>query len=96
MTSNPQSEVRIPAHIWEQLRDQIPKGFHSLVVHLKLRGGRYVMWMVADVKGQVVGELVGGHDGISSAPLDFTSEEIVAVRQAQGILGWLGLTQWVT
>jgi len=91
--------VHIPQHIWNQLSDQTRRGSSSLAVDILLQTGREVRSLVVDEKGRFVGRLVNENDTEKRETMivenvDFESEEIVAVRIAEGILAWFHLRRW--
>jgi len=97
----PTDAVHIPQHIWNQLSDHIRRDASGLAVDILLQTGREVRSLVVDKKGCFVGRLVN-ENGIENREtmivenVDFESEEIVAVRIAEGILAWLHLRRWKT
>lgn len=69
----------IPDEIWKNaVRDQS----HSTYVgNLVLRNGRVYKNIFINHRGMILGEVVGGHDGISSRNLDFAADDIKEIRR---------------
>lgn len=87
--------ARIPKALWQNYRQRHPTRFE--VVHLRLQDGKIHRNYVVSENGIILGRIVGGHDGVDSTAIDFSSgDDIVAVRRGAGLIATLGLTRWVT
>ena len=45
-------------------------------------------------QGEILGEVVGGHDGLADFRQEIIEHKIVALRYMDGFWGSLGLTGW--
>ncbi|BBL71993.1 hypothetical protein [Methylogaea oryzae] len=72
-------KYKVPAELWEKLAPG--KSHHTYVGDIQLKDGTVYRTFYFDFTGEILGEVVGGQDGISMANVDFDDREIVAVRR---------------
>jgi hypothetical protein len=79
--------VKLPHSIWQRLPNR------SMALTIKIQDGRIRKRIYVNNQGVLEGRIVGGQDGLDSE-LDFSEDEIIAVRQ-EGILALLGFRIWI-
>jgi hypothetical protein len=68
----------IPDEIWQRIIND--KSHCTYIGNLVLRNGRVYKKTYIDHTGLILGEIVGGHDGISTRNFDFESNDIKEIR----------------
>jgi len=85
-----QSVFRVPSHLW----DLTDKKDH--VMALMLDNGRILTSIYVNKRGEIIGRVVGGQDGLVELdPKEIEGMTIVAVRYIDNFWGSLGLTRWI-
>lgn len=79
-----------------QIPTSPPKGYKYAVVDLKLRDGKIIPKVAIDESGTLLGNVIGGHDGVDTKPLGFCQSDIVAFRPCFGLAARFGLAGWRT
>lgn len=69
----------VPANIWGKL---VKDTSHSTYTgNIVLKNGSVYRKVFFDHRGLILGEIVGGHDGISTRNFDFSGEDIKEIRR---------------
>lgn len=91
-TNSPKLGVQIPCEIWQRFKNVPPCG---MVIELRLRNGQIKKPLVVTEDGTIIAQL-DNKRGEFAERLDFSSDEIEAVREGRGLLARLGLTRWIS
>jgi len=65
----------------------------TIVVDLKLQDDSIVERIAVDTNGEIMGKVIGGHDGLDESPLPFRQEDIIAYRR-RGLAAKIGMAKW--
>ena len=68
------------------LARKLPYKFEG--VDILLRDGAIVENIAVDSEGNLLGRIVGGHDGIGESSIDFEQDDVVAYRFRRGNRNW--------
>lgn len=80
--------VKLPENIWLHLKGKCLD--YGIIVDLKLNDGTVRKKYLVKPNGEIEGKIVGGQDGVDSTLVDFSEEQIAAVREeGQFLAKWV-------
>ncbi len=89
MSVKTKSSIMIPSSIWEQTDKQ------EHIVAIRMDDGIVISRIYVNKRGEIMGRVVGGQDGLEDIDFDLRSSQIVGIRYLDGIWGAMRLTKWI-
>ena len=84
------SAFLLPSIIVQALPDK-----HELIVDLLADDGEIIRTVLVGKGGRILGQVVGGHDGVTSLDNRIEGKTLTGVRRRDGVLRSLGLSRWI-
>jgi hypothetical protein len=80
---------KIPGRLWSKMRHM------DQIIAVRLTDGRVIDKVAVSNSGAIVGIDVGGYSGVDPGAIDFSPQEIVAIKRRDSIIDLLGFGKWI-